>query len=185
MAGSKQFEAKEVDISAEDYRAYFDSSVYRVWHLNGKERTYRITKVTRLDSEFRGEMRKQPLLRLEDSKGNAVSLPLALNKTNAKTVAGLYGNRPASWVGKLITIYPTTTDVGGRTEDCIRIRNEDPSKRARKGNGKAAPALPPSPEPVSNGREPGDDADHDSEPPPGALESDHADHDGEEPDHVQ
>lgn len=181
MAGSKQFEAKEVDISAEDYRAYFDSSVYRVWHLNGKERTYRITRVTRLDSEFRGEARKQPLLRLEDSKGNAVPLPLALNKTNAKTVAGLYGNKPAGWVGKTITLYPTTTDVGGRTEDCIRIRNEDPSKRARKGNGKAAPALPASPAP-SHDREPGDDSEGDSEPPIGALETDH---DGEEPDHVQ
>ena len=173
MAGSKQFEAKEVDISAEDYRAYFDSSVYRVWHLNGKERTYRITRVTRLDSEFRGEARKQPLLRLEDSKGNAVPLPLALNKTNAKTVAGLYGNKPAAWVGRLITLYSTTTDVGGRTEDCIRIRNEDPSKRARKGKATAAaPAqlLPP----ASNGhdREPGDD--HDDEPPMSdPPESDH------------
>lgn len=181
MAGSKQFEAKEVDISAEDYRAYFDSSVYRVWHLNGKERTYRITKVTRLDSEFRGEMRKQPLLRLEDSKGNAVPLPLALNKTNAKTVAGLYGNKPASWVGKTITLYPTTTDVGGRTEDCIRIRNEDPSKRARKGRSVALPASPePSPEP-SNGhdRDYRDVTEDDQEPPLGALDTD------EDSDHVQ
>jgi hypothetical protein len=180
MASSKQFEAKEVDISAEDYRAYFDSSVYRVWHLNGKERTYRITRVTRLDSEFRGEARKQPLLRLEDSKGNPVPLPLALNKTNAKTVAGLYGNKPAAWVGRLITLYPTTTDVGGRTEDCIRIRNEDPGKRARKGKAPAPSQLLPPPASSGHDREPGDDTEHDSEPPMGALESDPP-----ESDHVQ
>lgn len=171
---AKQFEAKEVDINAEDYRAYFDSSVFRVWHLNGKERTFRITRVTRLDSEFRGESRKQPLLRLEDGKGNPVPLPLALNKTNAKTVAGLYGNKPAAWVGRLITLYPTTTDVGGRTEDCIRIRNEDPGKRARKGKATAAAApeqlLPP---PASNGSDYRDVTEDDEESPPGALESDH------------
>jgi len=125
---AKQFEAKEEDIGAQDYRAYFDSSVLRVWHLNGKERTWRITAVTRLTSEFKGETRKQPLLKLEDAKGQPLPLPLCLNKTNAKTVAALYGNNPQKWVGKLITLYPTTTDVAGRTEDCIRIRNTVPKE---------------------------------------------------------
>lgn len=170
---AKQFEAKEVDINAEDYRAYFDSSVFRVWHLNGKERTFRITRVTRLDSEFRGESRKQPLLRLEDGKGNAVPLPLALNKTNAKTVAALYGNKPAAWVGRLITLYPTTTDVGGRTEDCIRIRNEDPGKKARKGKAGAAAPPPEQLLPPPEQADYRDVTEDDEEPPSGALESDH------------
>lgn len=158
----KQFEAKEVDIGAADYRAYFDSSVLRVWHLNGKERTFKIVRCTRLDSEFKGESRKQPLLYLEDSKGQPVPLPFALNKTNAKTIAQLYGNVVMGWVGHLIALYPTTTDVAGRTEDCIRIRNDDPAKRARaarKPNGAVAPTEP----------RPTED---DAEPPPGALETD-------------
>ena len=167
---AKQFEAKEVDLGAQDYRAYFDSSVFRVWHLNGKEHTFKIVKCTRLDSEFKGEQRKQPLLRLEDRHGREFPLPLALNKTNAKTIAQLYGTNPTKWAGKLITLYPTTTDVAGRTEDCIRIRPEDPSKRARKANGqRTAPASEPPREELSesNGAD-------DQEPPPGALESDHA-----------
>lgn len=166
---AQQFKAKEEDIGAQDYRAYFDSSVFRVWHLNGKERTFKIVRCTRLSSEFKGETRKQPLLHLEDSKGNAVPLPLALNKTNAKTIAQLYGNNPSQWAGHLITLYPTTTDVAGRTEDCIRVRNEDPAKRARAAKKQREPA-PANGRDEAVQREPGDD----DEPPPGALESDHA-----------
>lgn len=152
--GRDKFEAREEDIGASDYRAYFDSSVLRVWHLDGKERIFRIADVRRLTAEIgvggKREVKRQPLLRLQNGKGADVPLPLALNKTNAKTVAGLYGNDPRKWVGRLIALYPTTTEVGGRTEDCIRIRNEDPAKRARKGKTKPEQA----PE-----REPGDDQD--------------------------
>jgi len=164
---AKQFEAKIEDIGASDYRAFFDSNVLRVWHLDGKERTFKIIRCQRIDSEYMGKRSKQPLLTLEDSKGRELPLPLALNKTNAKTIAQLYGTKVAGWHGKLITLYPTTTDVGNETRDCIRIRPEDPSKRARKG--KAGPAQ----EQVNG-------ADHD-EPPMGALETDHA----PESEHVQ
>jgi hypothetical protein len=98
-----------------------------------------------------------------------------LNKTNAKTIARLYGNNPGAWTGKLITLYPATTSVGGEDMDCIRVRNETPKRAA----AKPKPAATPAPEPVSNGhdypafpaREPGDDTD---EPPMGALEVDSA-----------
>ena len=153
--GRDKFEAREEDIGASDYRAYFDSSVLRVWHLDGKERIFRIARVTRLESEVYDEGKrkktKQPLLRLQNARGEDVPLPLALNKTNAKAIARLYGNDPRKWAGHLIALYATTTDVGGETKDCIRIRNEDPAKRARKG-GKPKPEQAPE-------REPGDDQD--------------------------
>jgi hypothetical protein len=167
------------DTGEDDYRAYFDSSVFRVWHLEGKPRTYKITRVKRLESEFKGKTRLQPLLFLVDRDG-VVPLPLALNKTNAKTVASLYGTKTSAWVGKLITLFPTTTDVGGKTEECIRIRNEDPSQRkAPNRNRQGAAVLKPEPSSaVEIEREPGDDEDDlDDEPPPGALETDdHASH---------
>lgn len=164
-----RFESKEEDIGAQDYRAYFDSSVLRVWHLNGKERTFRIASVTRLTAEFKGESRKQPLLRLEDGKGQPVPLPLCLNKTNAKTIAALYGNNPLKWTGKLITLYPTTTDVAGRTEDCIRIRNTVPKAPAKRAQQQEQA-------PTANGHDDGpeyrDVTTDPDEPPPGALETD-------------
>ena len=177
-----KFEATDEDIGADDFRAYFDSSCLRVWHLLGKERTYRIVKVTRLTSEMangsKREIKKQPKLILENSKGETVQLPLLLNKTNANTIAKLYGNNPKHWVGNLITLYPTTTDVGGATKDAIRIRNVDPSKAKRasgKQNKQGVTVLEQTPPPAldhdEDTREPGADED---EPPPGALETDHA-----------
>ena len=52
--------------------------------------------------------------------------PLVLNKTNARTIAGLHGTRAEDWVGKPITIYPTTCEAFGETTTCIRIRDRVP-----------------------------------------------------------
>ena len=175
MSGRDRFEAREEEIEADDYRAFFDSAILRVWHLQGKERTYRITRVTALTSEVgQGRNRKQtrqPKLELATRKGAAVPLPLLLNKTNAKTIAQLYGKRPSDWVGRWITLYPSTTDVGGETLDCIRIRNEIPgagARRNRQGANVLPPAVPPS-EPASLDHERGQlnedgDADDDGAP---------------------
>jgi hypothetical protein len=170
MARDDKFESKEEDMGATDWRAYFDSTCFRVWHLGGKERAFKIVKVSRLTSEMvngsKREIKKQPRLALADLKGQAIPLPLLLNKTNAKTIAKLYGNSPSAWVGKFISLFPSTTSVGGEDVDCIRVRNQVPKLKATK-------ATPPV---ETADREPGDDA----EPPPGALDSDRA-----EGEHVQ
>lgn len=179
MARDK-FEPREEAIGATDYRAYFDSSVLRVWHLDGKERTFRIAEVKQLTAEIgaagsgKREVKRQPLLRLTTAKGDPISLPLALNKTNAKTIAQLYGNNPRAWTGKLITLYPTTTEVGGRTEDCIRVRNQEPQPRKARTVAPRAPRELPAAEETAE-REPAEYRDvtlDDEEPPMGALETD-------------
>lgn len=141
---SDRFEPREESVEANDYRAYFDSSVFRVWHLAGKERVYRITKVTALTTEIvdRGvrKVKRQPRLELVTKKGTVVPLPLLLNKTNAATIAQMYGKSPADWVGKFVTLYPATTEVGGEMHDCIRVRNSIPA--ATQPQRPAAPVLP-------------------------------------------
>lgn len=168
-----KFESREEDMGGTDWRAYFDSSCLRVWHLNGKERTFKIVRVTRLTSEMvsggKKEVKKQPKLELTDEKGRNVPLPLLLNKTNAQTIARMYGNNPKAWEGKLVTLFPSTTSVGGEDKDCIRVRPKVPSQKAQRGQQTAADTAPAD-EPT---REPGDDTD---EPPPGALETDHVAH---------
>ncbi|TAK10606.1 MAG: hypothetical protein EPO32_14850 [Anaerolineae bacterium] len=72
--------------------------------------------------------------------------PLALNSTNCKTIAALYGNETDAWKGKRITLYPTVTQFGGEERECIRIRPQAPS-------GKAEPKRS-APE-ASDDREPG------------------------------
>ena len=169
-----KFEARDEDIQAGDYRAYFDSSCFRVWHLNGKDRTFKIARVTRLTSEMasggKREIKKQPKLELTDSAGKSVPLPLLLNKTNAKTIAQLYGNNPKAWEGNLITLFPSTTSVGGAEVDCIRVRPKVPSAK-RKGPEHSATEAPLNHD--RDAREPGAD---EEEPPYGALESDNVQH---------
>lgn len=153
----------------DDYRAFFNSDVFRVWHLKGRERTFRIVQVKRIDSVFRGEQRKQPLLFLSDSRNRVYPLPLALNKTNAKTIAGLYGTRTSEWVGKTITLFPTTTQVGEEQNvECIRVRPVVPGTNVERGkNRNGATVLRQLPAntvadaefEAESVREPGDDTD--------------------------
>lgn len=65
----------------------------------------------------------------DDKKVNKLELSftgrekgLLLNKTNAKVVAKAYGDDYTTWKGKEIIMYPTVTDFGGKTVDCIRLR---------------------------------------------------------------
>lgn len=113
-----------------DYRLLYDHTHLFAFHLQGREATVKIAKVTggKLKGKDGKEERK-PMLYFENKEK-----PLALNKTNGATVAGLYGNDTAAWVGKLITLYPTTTQAFGAVHDCIRIR-------PRKGDAKATAAT--------------------------------------------
>lgn len=101
-----------------DYRSMFDSKYLFAFHLQGKEVTLQIEKVTggELVSEGNRKTRK-PLVYFKGKEK-----PLALNKTNAKLIAGMYGTDADKWTGKPLTIYPTTTKFGSETVDCIRVR---------------------------------------------------------------
>lgn len=48
--------------------------------------------------------------------------PFILNATNSKSIAKMYGNYIEDWAGKQITLYATTTKMGGETVECLRIR---------------------------------------------------------------
>lgn len=149
-----RFEPKEEELDADDYRAFFESHILRVWHLQGKQRLFRIHRVTALTSTIvdKGVRKttRQPKLELATRDGEIVPLPLLLNKTNAKAIAQLYGKRPADWLGKWIQLYPTTTEVGGETRDCIRVRNQIPgTEPRRKQNKQGNNVLPPGSEPAA------------------------------------
>jgi len=51
---------------------------------------------------------------------------LVLNATNAKCLASVLGDNEAEWIAKEIIMYPTTTEFGGKTVACIRVRVEAP-----------------------------------------------------------
>lgn len=64
-----------------------------------------------------GKEQKKPVLRF---KGKTKKL--VLNKTNAKTVAKQHGTDTDNWIGKTITIYPTTCRAFGEESECVRVK---------------------------------------------------------------
>jgi len=105
------------------WKSLFDASEFLFAHdLNGKDVTVQIEKVTagQIQGE-KGRKNKKPVVAFRGK-----SKRLALNKTNSRVIAKLYGNDVEQWAGKWITIYPTTTDFGGETVECIRVRPRVP-----------------------------------------------------------
>lgn len=74
-----------------------------------------------------GKKSKKPVLYVEGSEKG-----IPLNKTNGKTIAGMYGNYVTEWAGKSITLYKSSTrnPQDGGEIDCIRIRPEQPRQQA-------------------------------------------------------
>lgn len=109
-----------------DYRGMFDRSLIGSWDLPANGAVVVIEKVER------GELRagpgkkvdRKPIIRMRGKKKG-----FALNKTNAKTIAQLYGNDTTQWIGQAITIYPTTTMFGSDKVDCIRVKPQIPQAR--------------------------------------------------------
>ncbi len=105
-----------------DYRLLFDSDYLYAFHLQGKDVTVRIARVT--GGELVGEggrKSKKPLVYFEGKEK-----PLPINKTNGKAIAGMYGADTKEWIGKYVTLFPTTTQFGGETKECIRVRPQVP-----------------------------------------------------------
>lgn len=103
--------------------------------LQSKDVTLTIEKVTAGElTALGGRKTKKPLCFFVEGR---TKKPLALNSTNCKVIAALYGNDTDLWVGKRITIYPTTTTMAGDTVECIRVRPTVPT-------GKPAAAPEPS-----------------------------------------
>lgn len=101
-----------------DFRKMYDSEWLYAYDLDGKDVTVEIerTEVATLVGSGGRKAKKPAVYFVGKVKG------LALCKTNARTIAALYGNDTDKWVGKKITLFPTTTTFGPDTVECIRIR---------------------------------------------------------------
>ena len=77
-----------------------------------------------------GGTERKPILTFTKTKKK-----LVLNKTNATTIAKLYGGEARNWVGKEITLYPTECNAFGQQVECIRVR-------AKNRTGAVPPAVP-------------------------------------------
>jgi len=129
-----------------DVRSLFDKAYLYSYDLQGRDVTVTIARVTGGTLVGTGgKSNKKPILFFEKTQKG-----LALNITNARTIAAMYGGFDSDkWVGKRVTLYPTTTTFGSQQCECIRIRPSIPGSKV-----KDAPPVEPAHE-----REPGSDDD--------------------------
>lgn len=105
-----------------------DKEMLQAHDLDGRDVTITIEKV--VGGEVVGEKNKKSKKPIAHIKGKTKKL--ALNVTNCRTIEMLTGTPdPGEWAGVRVTLWPTTTDFGGKTVDCIRIRPTHP--KASKG----------------------------------------------------
>ena len=108
-----------------DYRGMFDHEYLGAWDFAGRDHTMEIARVVVAElTGDAGRRSKKPVVHFKDTQKG-----LALNKTNARTIAALYGNDTRSWIGKRVTLFATTTTFGRETVECIRIRPELPREK--------------------------------------------------------
>ena len=127
-----------------DVRTMYDKEFLYSFDLQGRDVTVEIARVKGGElTGTGGKKNKKPVLYFKGKEKG-----LALNITNARIIASMYGSfKSEDWLGKRVTLYPTTTTFGKETVDCIRIRPTKP-------NGKQATQPDPEPE---DAPEPGSD----------------------------
>lgn len=133
------------------WRSYTDREYIYAYDLGGQDRTLTIERVLgAVVTGDKGKKSKKPILFFKETKIDPETQKkkgLVLNATNGKCIAALYGNETDNWVGKRVTLYPTTTESGGETVDCIRIRRQVPAQaRQQTRNSKGLPSTPGLPE---------------------------------------
>lgn len=116
------------------WKTFIDKDFLADFDLQGQDVNVTIEKVT--GGEITGEggkKNRKPVAHLVGKKKK-----LALNSTNCKVIESLYGKDVEGWAGKRITLYPTTTQFGGKEVGCIRIRPKVPAA-AKTGERDLAP----------------------------------------------
>lgn len=112
----------------------FPSNYIKASDLKGNEAIVTIERV-----EFEAVGREKEMKGVVYFKGKQKGM--VLNKTNAKKIIEISGSAiTEEWPGTQIKLYPTETEFGGETVDCIRIKPV-----GRSAMGRMTPAPPPPP----------------------------------------
>jgi len=94
----------------------FPSNYLKASDLQGKEV---VVTVDRVEFEAVGREREMKAVIYFVGKQKGI----VLNKTNAKKIIEISGSAiTEEWAGTQLKIYPTETEFGGETVDCIRIK---------------------------------------------------------------
>jgi hypothetical protein len=126
----------------------FPSDFLKVEDLQGRNVTVTIA-TAKIDEIGQGTNRERKIILGLLGK----TKKLVCNKTNAKTIAGLYGEQLEGWVGKQITLCPREVEFQGSMVMAIRVSLQRPSGAV----SAPAPVAPPPPAPVAANNGPDED----------------------------
>jgi hypothetical protein len=84
------------------------------------DKKHRVVIIGLEEVDFKQDGKKMAVRFENKAKG------LVLNVTNAKSIAAQHGDDMDTWIGKEITIFPTTTEFNGEDKPCIRIEQDVP-----------------------------------------------------------
>lgn len=120
--------------------SYDQSRFFKAADLEGGEKKLRIKSVTEEVVGVGADSKKTLVVWFtNDERG------LVLNKTNNRTMRGPFGDDCAGWVGKVIVLFSSMTDLRGKMVPSLRVRIPSP-KQASNG---AKPVAPPVEQPVA------------------------------------
>lgn len=103
----------------------FPSEYLSAVEFRGKEYTLTIKSVSKEDLQMKGgKKEKKPVVFFMETPKK-----LVLNKTNADSIASMYGTDALQWKGRRVTFYPTKVQCGRDVVDAIRTRETIPTPK--------------------------------------------------------
>lgn len=100
------------------WRTMINLDYIGAYALDGKDLVVKIQSIKK--EEVTGDKGKKEMCMVAQLEGQK---PFIINRTNAKMLTKLLKSPYLDdWCGKSVTLYPTTTSVGGETVECLRIR---------------------------------------------------------------
>lgn len=120
------------------WKKMMDKDLLGAWDLEGRDVTVVIVDVKGGELNNGTKKNKKPVATIAAPNGRPIAKKLALNTTNCTTITGLAGSPDVEkWKGLSIVLFGTTTQFGGQTVECIRVRNYPPKDNGgRNGNGR-------------------------------------------------
>lgn len=119
------------------YKLLYPTKYLGAHDLNGKDVALTIRRVIVEDLETKDKKERKPVVYFVETqrkaeKDQVEEKRLVLNKTNASTIAGMYGTEVNEWAGKRIVIFPSLVSAFGKEAEAIRVRPTPPPPVADK-----------------------------------------------------
>jgi hypothetical protein len=141
---------------ARHWKKFMDKELLGAHDLDGRDVTVVIVEVDGGEISNGNKKNKRPIAKIASQNGRPLEKKLALNATNCRTLEQLSGSPDVDkWRGLPVVLFGTTTQFGGQTVDCIRIRPYPPKDngKGRSGNGRGGrnePTAPPNDAPAND-----------------------------------